>query len=280
MGAVENYGNAELIALDNGSTDDLYEILQREYHKAQICSVPGWTIAALRNRGAELATGEYLSFIDSDCIIPSNYFDEALRLFQSVDADATGSTCVLPDTANWIEKSWHALHVRRKDGYVNYLNSGNLLIKRTAFAQIGGFNASLVTCEDAELADRLRIAGFKIYECQRVRAIHLGIPRSVGQFVRRQAWYGQGMFGDLRLWKPLTTILLYLVLVVIGLLNFYFVVGPLIVRFAVFLLLLNTIPILAVGFRFHRLGRIISPPYRRCSSIIVFTSDVFAVWHD
>jgi len=144
MAAAENYGNAELIALDNGSTDDSYQILQQDYRQAQICSVPGWTIAALRNRGAELASGEYLSFIDSDCVIPRNYFHEALRLFQSVGAAATGSTCVLPDTANWIERTWHALHVRRKDGYVNYLNSGNLVVKSTAFDQVGGFDASLV----------------------------------------------------------------------------------------------------------------------------------------
>ena len=259
MAAVKSYGNAELIALDNGSTDDSYQILQREYGQAQICSVPGWTIAALRNRGAELASGEYLSFIDSDCVISTNYFDEALRLFQSVDADATGSMCVLPDTANWIERSWHALHVRRKDGYVNYLNSGNLVVKRSAFDQVGGFNASLVTGEDAELAERLRSADFKIYECQNVRAIHLGIPRSIGQFVRRQAWYGQGMLGDLRLWKPLTTSLLYLVLIILGLLSFYIMPGPLILRFVVFLLLLNTIPALAVGYRLRRLGHIISP---------------------
>ena len=257
--AVKAYGNAELIVLDNGSTDGSYEILEKDYGQARICSVPGWTIAALRNRGAELADGEYLSFIDSDCVIPVNYFNEALSVFQRVEADATGSMCALPDTANWIERSWHALHGRKTDGYVNYLNSGNLIVKSAAFARVGGFDTSLVTGEDAELAERLRRSGFKIYECHSVRAIHLGIPRSLGQFVRRQAWYGQGMFGDLRLWKPVTTILLYLVLVVLGLLNFYFMPGLLIVRIGIFLLLLNIIPALSVGYRLGRLGYVISP---------------------
>jgi glycosyltransferase involved in cell wall biosynthesis len=257
--AVEAYGNAELIVLDNGSTDGSYEILESEYRQALLCSVPGLTIAALRNRGTELAEGEYLAFIDSDCVIPANYFQEALNVFQRVDAGATGSMCALPDTANWIERSWHALHGRKADGYVNYLNSGNLVVKSVAFAQAGRFDASLVTGEDAELAERLRRAGFKIYESHSVRAILLGFPRSLGQFVRRQAWYGQGMFGDLRLWKPVTTILLYLALIVLGLLNFYFMPGPIVVRAAIFLLLLNMIPALAVGYRLSRLGYIISP---------------------
>lgn len=259
LAAVERYGNAELIVLDNGSTDGSYEILEREYRQAQICVVPDRTIAAVRNRGAELAEGEYLSFIDSDCVIPTNYFHEALNVFHSVDADATGSMCALPDTANWIERSWYALHGRKTDGYVNYLNSGNLVVKSAAFAQVGGFDASLVTGEDAELAERLQRTGFKIYEALSVRAIHLGIPRSLGQFVRRQAWYGQGMFGDLRLWKPITTIFLYLVFVLLGSLNFYFMPSPLIVRIGIFLLLLNMIPALAVGYRLSRLRYIISP---------------------
>jgi glycosyltransferase involved in cell wall biosynthesis len=259
VGAVEHYGNAELIVLDNGSTDGSYEILQTEYCHAKVLSVPGLTIAALRNRGAEQAEGEYLAFIDSDCLVPANYFDQALGVFNSVTAAATGSTCELPDTATWIERSWNALHVRRKDGYVNYLNSGNLVVKSAAFREVGGFNSTLVTGEDAELANRLTRAGLGIYESHRVRAIHLGIPRSLGQFVRRQAWYGQGTFGDLRRWKPLTTILLYLVFVVIGLLNLYFSPGPVVVRLGIFVLLFNLIPALAVGYRFSQRGQLISP---------------------
>jgi glycosyltransferase involved in cell wall biosynthesis len=252
--AVEKYGNAELIVLDNGSTDGSYEILQQDYKSAQICSIPGWTIAALRNHGAELSDGEYLSFIDSDCVIPNDYFRQALNLFRSTDADATGSMVALPDMANWIERNWHALHERKKDGYINYLNSGNLVVKRAAFAQVKGFDTSLSTGEDADLGDRLRKVGFKIYECHGVRAIHLGIPRSLGQFVRRQAWYGQAMLGYLHLWKPVTTMLMYPVLVVTGLLIIFFMRGPLAARLGILLLLLNIIPAAAVAYRLRRLG--------------------------
>jgi GT2 family glycosyltransferase len=257
MVAVEKHGNAELIVLDNGSTDGSYESLERDYKKARITRLPGLTIAALRNHGGRLADGEYLSFIDSDCVMPTDYFNQALNVFNSVETDATGSMVALPETANWIERSWHALHERKGDGYINYLNSGNLVIRSAAFAQVGGFDTSLVTGEDADLGDRLRKAGFKIYECHCVRAIHLGIPRSLGQFIRRQAWYGQGMLGYLHLWKPVSTIFAHLLLVVLGLLNFYFTPGPLILRIAIFLLLVNTIPAMAVAYRLRRLGHLV-----------------------
>jgi glycosyltransferase involved in cell wall biosynthesis len=259
MAAALSYGTAEVIVLDNGSTDGSYEILEHDYKQARICRFPDLTIAALRNRGAELAEGEYLSFIDSDCVIPVDYFDEALKLFNSVEAAATGSMCLLPDSATWIEKDWNALHVRRREGYVNYLNSGNLVIKAAAFAQVGGFDASLVTAEDADLGARLRQAGLKIYECHNVWSIHLGIPRTLGQFIRRQAWYGQGMLGYLHLWKPVTTILMYFVFIVVGLLNFYFTPRPFMVRLAIFLLLVNLIPAAAVTYRLRRMRQIISP---------------------
>jgi glycosyltransferase involved in cell wall biosynthesis len=119
MVAVEEYGNAELIVLDNGSTDGSYELLERDYKKAHTSRLPGLTIAALRNHGGKLADGEYLTFIDSDCVVPSEYFNQALNVFNSGKADATGSMVTVPDTANWIERSWHALHERKGDGYVN-----------------------------------------------------------------------------------------------------------------------------------------------------------------
>jgi len=256
--AIGKYGNAELIVLDNGSTDGSYEILQQDYKGVQICSVPGLTIAAVRNHGAELSNGEYLSFIDSDCVIPDDYFQRALEVFCSTHADATGSMVALPDTANWIERNWHALHERKTEGYVNYLNSGNLVVKSAAFAQVKGFDTRLRTGEDADLGNRLRHAGGEIYECHAVRAIHLGIPRSLGQFVRRQAWYGQGMLGYLHLWRPVATMLIYPMLALLGVLAFYFMHGPLAVRLLIFLLLFNMIPAAAVTYRLRRLGHV--PP--------------------
>ena len=54
------------------------------------------TVSALRNHGAELSTGEFIAFIDSDCLIGPDYFEQALPVLRQL-ADATGSEYALED---------------------------------------------------------------------------------------------------------------------------------------------------------------------------------------
>ena len=82
---------------DNGSDDGPYEILLNEYAgRARVLQLHDVTVAALRNRGAALAEGEFLSFIDSDCIMDPAYFEQALQVLRE-RADATGSKHALPE---------------------------------------------------------------------------------------------------------------------------------------------------------------------------------------
>jgi glycosyltransferase involved in cell wall biosynthesis len=131
--AMANYGNAELIVLDNGSDDGSYEILMNEYNgRARVEQFPGISVSALRNRGASLSDGEFISFIDSDCIIVPDYFTLASQVLRN-SGDATGSQQVLEDDSpNWIERTWHAVHVAEADGYVKSISSANFVIKREA----------------------------------------------------------------------------------------------------------------------------------------------------
>src|SRR5208282_3382753 len=110
--AIEQYGNAELIVLDNGSDDGSYEILLNEYcGRARIQQVCGISVSALRNRGASLSDGEFIAFIDSDCIIIPDYFTRALHILRTY-GDATGSQQALDeDSPHWIERTWHAVYV-------------------------------------------------------------------------------------------------------------------------------------------------------------------------
>src|ERR1022692_4841879 len=77
--SIQQYGNAELIVLDNGSVDGSYEILLNEYSdRARIQQIRGVPVGVLRNRGAMSADGEFVAFIDSDCTVMPDYFEQAL----------------------------------------------------------------------------------------------------------------------------------------------------------------------------------------------------------
>jgi glycosyltransferase involved in cell wall biosynthesis len=199
--AIRRHGSGELFVVDNGSSDGSYELLQADYGSvATIRRIHRSTIACKRNLGARLSRGRWLSFIDSDCLIPEDYFERATAVLATRDAHATGCRYALPTIPppRWIEVTWHQLHDRPQDGYVQYLNAGNFVISRAAFEAVAGFDESLETGEDAELGQRLVAAGFRIYESHAVTAVHLGNPKTLHGFFRQQAWHGLGQFATLR----------------------------------------------------------------------------------
>ncbi len=186
--------DSELIVIDHGSTDGSYEMVLRDF--AAVCSVhqkKGGTIASLRNYAAKLAQGDYLGFIDSDCVLAERHLENATRVFETINPDATGCKYDLPPAPHWIEETWYGLHRRARDGYVNYLNAGNFIIKKAAFDQVGGFDEQLPTDEDADLGKRMRAIGLKIYESHDVAAVHLGNPKSLAQFFKKELWRGLGL---------------------------------------------------------------------------------------
>jgi glycosyltransferase involved in cell wall biosynthesis len=197
LAAIDQYRQAELILVDNGSTDGSYEFLQSECGaRAKILQIPGVTISTLRNRGAQVSQGEFISFIDSDCVVPPTYLVAAIEVFRSVEADAAGCEYELPRQAKWLEETWHYLHWRARDEYVPYLYSGNFMVRRSVFEKAGGFDESLVTGEDAEFGLRLTSMGFKIYRTEQIPAVHLGNPKTMSGFFRKQVWHSLGMFGS------------------------------------------------------------------------------------
>ena len=57
-------GEYEIICIDNGSTDNTVEIAKS--HTDKVYLLPGVSISALRNFGANKASGKFLAFVDAD----------------------------------------------------------------------------------------------------------------------------------------------------------------------------------------------------------------------
>lgn len=257
--AAECYGNADITLVDNGSTDGSWEWMSRELAEvATLVRYPGHTVAGLRNEGARLAGGAVLAFVDADCVLPPDYVERALAVLDQTGASGTGSRYQLPPSPHWIEFTWHELHDRPQEGPVNYINSGNLCLRRDAFEAVGGFNASLLTGEDAELGQRLKRAGLPLYESASVPAIHLGNPKSLGHFFRKQRWHALGMFGTVDLHSiDRPTVMMSLQLAALVAAPVLLVVLPLSGpgRVMVAVGVLFAIPALTVGFRLATGGR-------------------------
>ena len=80
----QTYKNLEIILIDDGSTDNSYKIAA-EYAKKdsriKLIYQKNTGQSAARNHGIKLATGEYISFIDSDDQIAKDFIKKLLQPF-------------------------------------------------------------------------------------------------------------------------------------------------------------------------------------------------------
>jgi glycosyltransferase involved in cell wall biosynthesis len=162
--------------------------------------LPRQNISKARNHGARLAKGDILAFIDADCLLCAGWRERVIEVLSRGDVAATGSRYRLPENPCWIEKAWFARR-QRPPRRVKYINSGNLAVRRSDFFAVRGFDETLVTGEDAEFGWRLNQRRYTVLEEPAVGAIHLGNPKDLVSFYRKQKWHGMGMYGTFRISK-------------------------------------------------------------------------------
>ena len=80
----------EIICVDDGSTDDSYQVLcrwARRDARIKVLTQPNGRQGKARNKALQIATGEYVGMIDSDDYIPVQYFEQLYLAALRNDAD-------------------------------------------------------------------------------------------------------------------------------------------------------------------------------------------------
>lgn len=163
----------EVIVVDGSLDNILHPVIEEYKNKTDLKYFHdrGLGASESRNLGCEKANGEYLVFIDSDCIVPKEYFvkiDDFLK--KNTDIDAFGG----PDAA---DKSFSPFQkavnyamtsmlttggIRGKKKHVGkfQLRGFNMGVHRDAFFKVGGYSGMQVA-EDIDLSMRLIKEGYK-----------------------------------------------------------------------------------------------------------------------
>ena len=215
------HDTSELIVVDNNSSDSTQEVAASLVNR--ISARPGWSsvyrfeatqgLSAARNRGARDARGEWLVYIDDECIIPPNWLTRLDVHIRTKNPDMIGGPYKGKFLPGFEENAYpRAFQERfgdshqRRDGWPDQwltkpgLSGGNLAIRKETLIQLGGFNEGLGMSgavigygEETELQVRLLREGTRrIYYARDLELVHLVRPekasvRAALSMARRRA---------------------------------------------------------------------------------------------
>lgn len=141
--------------MDDGSTDQTRQVVE-SFSQVNYYFQVNQGVSAARNKGAEMATGDWLIFLDSDDQLENNVleiFGDHIKVNPDFHIFAGGYRKVISDTTLDI--------VRNKlSEYIPL--SGTYCLSKSSFLHVRGFDTNLTFSENTELFHRLRINRFEV----------------------------------------------------------------------------------------------------------------------
>jgi GT2 family glycosyltransferase len=147
---------AEIIVSDDGHAFDTRRLIEHRFPKVRWLQGPRRGPAANRNHGSHYATGDWLAFVDDDCIPDRRWLDEIAKVIPTADVVEGKTVCPV--------KTNHPLEEVVENVTGDLLWSCNLAIRRDRFEQLGGFDEDFLEAggEDLEFAWRIKQKGFTV----------------------------------------------------------------------------------------------------------------------
>jgi glycosyltransferase involved in cell wall biosynthesis len=152
----QTYDDYELIVVDDGSSDGTEEALQRYDEQLHYCYQANQGVSTARNRGLELAHGDFIAFLDSDDL----WMKKKMELqVACMDEYPDCQICYTDET--WIRRG---RRVNPKTRHAKYsgliypyclplciISPSSALMRRGLFEEVGVFDPELPVCEDYDL---------------------------------------------------------------------------------------------------------------------------------
>jgi glycosyltransferase involved in cell wall biosynthesis len=152
----QDYRDFELIVVDDGSTDNTDDILNSYRGDIMVFRQENQGVSAARNRGLAEASGRFITFLDSDDLwLPQKLF----RQVEFFNKNPEAQICQTEET--WIRKGVRVNPKKRHKKPRGMIFEPSLalclvspsavMIRRSLFEKVGGFDETLPACEDYDL---------------------------------------------------------------------------------------------------------------------------------
>jgi glycosyltransferase involved in cell wall biosynthesis len=160
----QTYKNIEVIVIDDGSEDGSLEIIKSYGDRIRWETGPNRGAWAARNRGIELARGEFIQFLDADDLLLPEKVEACLKSFtEDVDVVFSGRKNIGECGARKNPNHYWPGKGGSKNPLVFFVSHGiqtsQPLHRTSSLRKVGGFLEGLWNYQEYELHFRLALAG-------------------------------------------------------------------------------------------------------------------------
>lgn len=176
----QTYPNREVIVIDDGSTDDSIDVIRSYGDRTRWESGPNRGACAARNRGIELAVGDFIQFLDADDLLYPEKIERQISAVVRESHSIVYSDFVVTDMTTGEALEVPTNHYAGEDGVVFALRRPRLrtaapIHRKEHLLSIGGFDETLSCAQEYDLHCRLACEGLGwvhlpevLYTCRRV----------------------------------------------------------------------------------------------------------------
>lgn len=165
----QDYYEKEIIVVNDASTDGTQEFLQHFKKQTQVAIITvtneqNLGVAGSRNVGIGLASGDIITFTDSDCVADRKWVSELVRIYNQKNVTAVGGRILDGRVDNvWKNSSRGLNYVSASEGYVSYIQGCNMSFDSDILRQYYFDDEIKYGYEETLLCDYLVAAGYRIY---------------------------------------------------------------------------------------------------------------------